>query len=67
MPTEKKGRAPSDLHQTAAYCFGHAISGQAAGLGLAWLSPAAPARLYFFQLNCLLICKSLQSLKFNKN
>jgi hypothetical protein len=35
--------------------------------GPAWLSPAAPARLFFFRLIVLLICKSLQSLKFHKN
>jgi hypothetical protein len=63
----KKGRAPSDLNRTAAYRFGYDGSGQAAGLGPAWLSPTAPARFYFFPVNCLLIFKSLQSLKFNEN
>jgi hypothetical protein len=48
-PARKKGRVPSDLNRTAAYRFGHARSGQAAGPGPAWLSPAAPAQLFFFQ------------------
>jgi hypothetical protein len=66
-PAEKKGRASSDLDQTAVYHFGAAGSGQAAGPGPAWLSPVAPAQFFFFRLIVLLICKSLQSLKFNKN
>jgi hypothetical protein len=66
-PARKKGRALSDLNRMAAYRFGAVGSRQAAGRGPAWLSPAAPARLFFFSLIALLICKSLQGLKFNKN
>jgi hypothetical protein len=33
----------------------------------AWLGPATPARFCFFSVNCLLFCKSLPSLKFDKN
>jgi hypothetical protein len=50
-PAEKKGRASSDLDQTAAYRFGAAGSKQAAGPGPAWLSPVAPAQFFFFQIN----------------
>jgi hypothetical protein len=59
-PARKKGRAPSDLNRTAAYRFSHARSGQATGPGPAWLSPAAPARLFYFsKLFCLFVnpCK----------
>jgi hypothetical protein len=55
-PMRKKGRVSSDLNRTAAYRFVHARFGQAAGPGLAWLSPAAPAQLFFFRkLFCLFV------------
>jgi hypothetical protein len=65
-PTRKKGRTSCDLNRTMAYRFGHARSGQAAGPGPAWLSPAALARLFYFsKLFCLFVnpCKVWKSMK----
>jgi hypothetical protein len=51
--------APSDLHRTVTYRFGHARPGQADESGPAWLGSAASARSIFFNYSVIPFCKSL--------